>query len=50
MDKYFSKCQQQLDEIVNMVRQDLPALTRLTLGSLIVLDVHSKDVLESLVS
>ena len=49
MKTFFSKSQDQLDEIVNLVRQDLKPLTRLTLGSLIVMDVHAKDVLENLI-
>lgn len=32
-----------------MVRHDLDPLVRLTMGSLIVLDVHSKDVLEDII-
>ena len=50
MKTYFSKCQHQLDEIVNLVRNDLPNLMRMTLGSLIVIDVHAKDTLEALIN
>ena len=49
MKNYFKKCTTQLEDIVNMVRHDLDPLVRLTMGSLIVLDVHSKDVLENLI-
>jgi dynein heavy chain len=38
-----------LDEIVNLVRSDLPPLVRMTLGSLIVVDVHAKDVIEAII-
>ena len=50
LESYFKKCQLQLDEIVNLVRNDLPPLIRMTLGSLIVIDVHAKDVLEELLN
>lgn len=49
MKEYFKKCQAQLDEIVSLVRNDLPPLMRMSLGSLIVLDVHAKDTLEELI-
>ena len=50
LDTFFKKCQTQLDEIVNLVRNNLPPLMRMTLGSLIVIDVHAKDTLESLIN
>ena len=42
-------CQDNLAQVVRLVREDLPGLTRLTIGSLIVLDVHARDVLEELI-
>jgi len=42
--------QQHLGQIVDLVREALPELVRMTLGSLIVLEVHAKDVLEELIS
>ena len=45
----FEESQRNLAQIVGLVRESLPGLTRMTLGSLIVLDVHAKDVLEELI-
>lgn len=39
----------QLDDLTMLVRGDVSPLTRLTLGSLIVIDVHARDVVQRLV-
>ncbi|KAJ3159379.1 Dynein heavy chain 1, axonemal [Geranomyces michiganensis] len=45
----YERLLQQLDGLVGLVRGDLPFLNRLVLGDLIVIDVHSRDVVRKLV-
>lgn len=40
----------QLDDLTKLVRGELPYLSRLSLGSLIVMDVHARDVVANLIS
>lgn len=48
VSQYLEQLRNELREIVKLVRTDLSELDRLTLGALVTIDVHGKDVIESL--
>ena len=49
LSKYFQKLDDQLQETVVLVRRKLTKLQSTTLGALIVIDVHAKDVINNLI-
>lgn len=49
LKKEFNNEKDKLNELVEIIWEDLNEVEMITIGSLIVLDVHAKDVVEDLV-
>jgi dynein heavy chain len=49
LKKCYKKNVDDLQEIVDMVRGDLSKINRITLGVLVVIEVHAKDVVKDLI-
>ncbi|EGR32330.1 hypothetical protein IMG5_087930 [Ichthyophthirius multifiliis] len=49
LNAYYKECDQNLEEIVTLIRQNLSYLQTITLGALIVMQVHNRDVVKRLI-
>lgn len=50
MEEFLVQLNAELNEIIKLVRGELPKMARFTLGALVVIDVHARDVVSSLIA
>jgi dynein heavy chain len=50
MEAFLKKSNDELNEIIKLVRGELPKMARYTLGALVVIDVHARDVVSHLIN
>lgn len=50
MEEYLLQLNNELNEIIKLVRGELPKNARFTLGALVVIDVHARDVVQNLIA
>ena len=50
VEEFLTKSNEELNEIIKLVRGELPKMARFTLGALVVIDVHARDVVQNLIN
>jgi dynein heavy chain len=49
LEELYQKCTQELNDVIKLVRGDLTKMARITLGALVVIDVHARDIIQQLI-
>jgi dynein heavy chain len=50
IQQFLERSNEELNEIIKLVRGELPKMARYTLGALVVIDVHARDVVTNLIA